>query len=256
MVRYRRVASGIAVLLAMGLAPITAQAQPAHPRRVALFVDRARVRPAMIGYWPNSDVDHLVWSKWGPDKAVGRGSYSYCYTGCGPGSTGPQRSKTLPATVTLSDPLDTSDGWLFNLVTVAVKNRKPFGLAVVTGGMTPGSLVILPTAANLTGNYLWGTGVSAGTSQYVWLQLVQSGIKASGSAEIGDPAGVTHYSISGVVAHGVASIVLTPTSSSTGSYSLVLHLDDIDLRTDSSLGNLVLVPASWNSYWAASRAVG
>ena len=66
---------------------------------------------------------------------MGKSSIDLCYTGCGLGSTGPQRSKVLRATVTLSAPLDTSDGWLFNLVTIAINGKKPFTNPAITVGI-------------------------------------------------------------------------------------------------------------------------
>ena len=89
----------------------------------------------------------------------------------------------LLATVTLSAPLDTSDGWLFNLVTIAINGEKPFTNPAITGGIPSMSLVILPTPGNTTGNYLWTGASSAGAQAYLWLQIAQSGTVASGSAE-------------------------------------------------------------------------
>ena len=96
------------------------------------------VRPAVVDYPGANAVDGVVWSRWGPDEAVGRGKTGVCYTGCGPGSTGPQRTKVLPATVTLRDPVDTSDGWLFHLITITIEGEKPFTNTLLTPSVTTG----------------------------------------------------------------------------------------------------------------------
>lgn len=208
------------------------------------------VRPTAIGQALATEVDHLVWGQWGPNKAVGKGLYLDCYTGCGPGSSGPQRIKMLPTTVTLTDPLRTSEGWLFNTITEVIKGEKPFTLDVLVPPSVPFSGVVLP-AANMTGNYLWVEGL-----EYNWLSLSQSGTTVTGTEEDGaadnGQPDVSEYSISGVASAGILSLVLTPKSGSLGEpYTEVLDLVGVDLRGEGT----TLVPASGGSYTTAWEAV-
>ena len=217
---------------------------------------QATVRPTAIGWPPASEISHIAWGQWGPAEAVGKGLYLDCYTGCGPGSSGPQRVRMLPTTVTLSDPLSTSEGWLFNAVAVAMKGEKPYTEDELVGGNTMSPVVVLPTPANVTGNYLWTGSLEDGLA-YVWLSLTQSGTNVTGTeddgqATYGDPAYISEYHVSGVTSAGMVSLVLTPTSGSAAEpYTTVLARVGVDLRAD----NKTLVPASWGSYMTAWEAV-
>jgi hypothetical protein len=248
----------LALATTLGLTA-SAQAQPA-PRRVAFVGELGpmapTVRPKAIGYILASKIDRLVWSQWGPDKAVGRGYYEDCYTGCGPGASGPQRVRAVPTTVVLTQPINTTEGWLFNQMTVAVKGwGRPM---TTTEASNQPWVVVLPTPANMTGNYLW----SDGTSGYLWLQLRQSGTRVSGTGEDATTQDyqltVSDFNVSGVASRGAVSLVLAPTAGSTSSpATIVFDLVGLDLRVEGTpFGAVIsLVPASWDSYWAVARAV-
>jgi hypothetical protein len=195
---------------------------------VGLFgPSRPTVRPTTIGLH-NGNIVRLVWSQWGTTKAVGHGAAVYCYTGCGAGATGPQRSKSVPVTVTLSSPVDTTWGWLFNVQTVAGMSPKPWTETVGPAW----SEVVLPTPGNLTGTYLWSA-----SPDYFWLELTQSGSTLLGEA--GDGTG--QYSVSGVATTGRASLLFSGSSS----YSVVFDLVGVDLRAETpSWALITLVPVS------------
>jgi len=198
-------------------------------------------------------VTHLVWTIWGPSVAIGRGTRASCATGT---FTVPQQRPcgTAPTQVTLLHPVDTTDGWLFDQMSYRDETRGRFGRTTtdhLVNDWAPSSLVILPTADDVTGNYLWAGNTGVG-SQYLveWLQIVQDGESVSGRLEATQqkPFNYDDLNVSGVNIHGAVSVAISGYGPNVLGATLVLKFSDGDLLVTGK-PSVLFVPASWGSYY-------
>jgi hypothetical protein len=115
----------------------------------------------------------------------------------------------------------------------------------------PSSLVILPTADDVTGNYLWAGNTGVG-SQYLveWLQIVQDGESVSGRLEATQqkPFNYDDLNVSGVNIHGAVSVAISGYGPNVLGATLVLKFSDGDLLVTGK-PSVLFVPASWGSYY-------
>jgi len=78
----------------------------------------------------NTQAVHLVWSSWGTVKATATGTYTWntCVPDCAASTTWDKTTAEL----TLSDPVKTTTGWLFERLTVHITGPAPHDIARIT----------------------------------------------------------------------------------------------------------------------------
>lgn len=71
----------------------------------------------------NTQAVHLVWTSWGAIKATATGTYTWntCVPDCAASNTWDKTTAAL----TLSDPIKTAEGWLFERLTVRITGPAP-----------------------------------------------------------------------------------------------------------------------------------
>jgi hypothetical protein len=209
----RRLLVCAALVLIVGLAsPAVAAGRPAPQRQVAVPSNRQLVvRPktlSLLGNVLNGTATDLVWSRWGSNKAVARGLRKSCPTG----TDVEKLCRTDPTTVTLSDPVGTTEGWLYYEVSYQDKGGRK-SLPKSCGPLLPSALVVLPTAGNVTANYLWEGKIAGSPETLYSLQLVQNGEAVSGSIEM-DRAHLVQATspVSGIATAGTVSLNIADAS--------------------------------------------
>jgi hypothetical protein len=249
------VGAGIACLSLGVLVPVVPAGAraPAHRLQVAVMIAGKRaVRPKALDFM---EVRHLVWSSWGPTNAIGKGEQTYCPTGTN------VRCGTSPTTINLFNPVNTSDGWLFDQVTYEDKGSggKPVAPGTSLGGPDlgltwswPASVIIFPTAGNVTGNYLWTGQVGNPDDGLLWLQVVQDGHTVSGNIEEDEQQSPFSYAddFSGVAFDGTVSITIRGANSF---YNVpptaVLTFSHGDLtESEGSFALMTFVPSDVDAY--------
>jgi hypothetical protein len=251
------VGAGIACLSLGVLVPVVpagAQSLAHHPQVGVLNLAGHGVeRPSTLplgGTILDGSVTHLVWTTWGSSVAIGRGTRTSCPTGT---FASPPPCGTSPTQVTLSHPIDTTDGWLFDQVTYRDETRGHFGrttAASFVNELAPASLVILPTAGDVTGNYLWAGTSGVGTHAIEWLEIVQDGESVAGTLDITQtkPFIYDAVNVSGVNIHGTVSVAISGGLTGSSATS-VLKFSDGDLLVTGN-APVLFVPASLGSYYA------